>query len=446
MVKTAGIRSGFVSILITLSLLTLSWQVERRPHVTASPILPIGKHAIENGMVYRVVVKNPDTADYAVYHIFIPNGLDTVRGVFVHQHGCGMEGRGESTAYDIQYQAFAKKWGLAIVGPDLYYQSGCMEWRDPASGSGPSLMRALEEVGTVSTHPELKEAPWLLWGHSGGGYWTLGMMKDYPDRILAAFCYSPAFDPAWDYPEAALRIPLMIRHAGAGDANASGVRCWQTAVNTFQKLRAEGGLVSIAYTPYQNHNYSFVRYMAIPFYESVLSKRLPTRTQVSFEHMKDLDKTAGWLGDIRSLNTYAYSKYPEDRSAGSWLPDSAIAAKWKEFVITGTVIDRTSPPAPYGLTKTRRHNMAVELTWHGDADVESGIKQFCIYDGDRLIARFPEQGVYQRFDTNGDDAIPMPALPMRTVVALPEGADSSLSISAINHFDLESPRVAFPTK
>src|SRR3546814_18359906 len=106
------------------------------------------------------------------------------------------------------------------------------------------------------------------------------MMKTYPKRIMAAFCYSPAFDPSWDYSEDALKIPVMIRHAGANDSNSPYGKCWETALNTFHTLRSEGGLASIAFTPFQNHNYSFVRYMALPFYESVLAKRLPTGQSV----------------------------------------------------------------------------------------------------------------------------------------------------------------------
>lgn len=402
-----------------------------------------GSKQLENGTIYRVVEKKMGTNDSTVYTLFIPEGLDTVRGVFIHQHGCGMEGRGASTAYDVQYQAFAKKWGLAIVGPDLYYQSGCYEWREPQSGSGPSLLAALGQVGEVSHHPELKSAPWLLWGHSGGGYWVLGMMRDYPERILAAFCYSPAFDPQWDYPDEALNIPVMIRHAGANDSNSSSGKCWETAVNTFRRLREAGGLASIAFTPYQNHNYSFVRYMAIPFYESVLAKRLPLNS-ATYTAMRRIEENSGWLGDTLSLNTYKHAGYPQMSSVLSWLPDSLTAAKWKEYVITGTVIDRTPPTAPYELSSKRLHNVAVELRWKADADIESGIKHFHIYNGTQLIGRFPEHGVYQRFDTNGDDAIPMSDLPeLKTVVILPQGTHNNISISTINHVDLESPRTTF---
>ncbi|PPL02812.1 alpha/beta hydrolase family protein [Parapedobacter indicus] len=442
--KMLNKASASVCFLVVAAVLSFSGRAIRLPGDIQLHVRPVEKQVIETGTIYRVVVKNADTVDSAVYSVFIPAGIDTLRGVFIHQHGCGMEGRGASTAYDLQYQAFAKKWGLAVVGPDLYYENGCRVWKNPESGSGPSLLKALEDVGMVSSHTELKEVPWLLWGHSGGGYWTLAMMKNYPERILAAFGYSPAFDPNWNYPDEALKIPLMIRHAGAGDINSGEVKCWQTAVHTFDKLRSAGGLVSIACTPHQNHNYSFVRYIAIPFYESVLSRRLPTGTQHSFREMRAINERNGWLADTLSLNTWRFKQQAQDANAFSWLPDSATAAKWKEFVITGSVIDRTPPLAPYGLAMRRRHSMAVELTWKADADIESGIKQFLIYSGNQLIARFPEQGVYQYFDQNGDDAIPMSALPeMKAVISLPANADTTLSLSTINHFDLESPRVSF---
>lgn len=397
---------------------------------------------LPNGVVYRSGIQNGSGKDSSVYTVYIPAGVDTLRGIFVHQHGCGMEGRGVSTAYDVQYQAFAKKWGLAIVGPDLYFESGCHVWRDPQSGSGSSLIRALEQIGRVSGHPELIDVPWLLWGHSGGGYWVLGMMRDYPTRVLASFCYSPAFDPQWEYPAEALKIPVMIRHAGANDINTPEVACWQTASNTFRRLRSAGGLVSIAPTPHQNHNYSFVRYMALPFYESVLEKRLPLGSTVAYHSMRTVDERSGWLGDTASHKTYAYTNAPVSPRTLSWLPDSLVATQWKEYIITGTVVDRSPPPPPFELIYRRLHNAALELQWQAWADIQSGIKQFNIYQGDRLIARFPETGPYQRFDTNGDDAIPMSNLPeLKTVVTALAGAESEISISTVNHFDIESPRV-----
>ncbi len=396
-------------------------------------------HKLPNGTVYRIIQADDSyTLDSAVYHIFIPESAEKIRGVFIHQHGCTMEGRGVSTAYDIQYQAFAKKWNLAIIGPDLYSASGnCHNWKNPESGSGDALLKTLKETGEISGHPELTNAPWLLWGHSGGGYWAQAMMRDYPERTIALFSYSPGLNPTWDYPKEALKIPVMIRHAGiTGDAC-----CWESALNTYNKLRKNGGYVSIAYTPYQNHNFSYVRYMAIPFFESVLTQRL---SETNPDILHEMDPSKVWLGDTLRLNTYKASGYKGDKNSMSWLPDSTVAAKWKEYIITGTVIDRTPPPAPYDLNLSVKHNRAVELTWKADADIESGIKFFNIYKDSHLITRYPSSGDYQTFDTNGDDAFPVSTLPemkLELTGIIVEG--HKISISSVNHFMLESDRTDF---
>lgn len=400
----------------------------------------IASLTIDNGTIYTITqTAAAYTFDSARYTVFIPDHAGPLRGVYVHQHGCTMEGRGVATAYDIQYQAFAKKWGLAVVGPDLYSAKGnCHDWRNATSGSGEALIKSLKEIGDASGHSELAIAPWLLWGHSGGGYWALSMLRDYPQRIMAIFGYSPAFEPA-EYPAAALKVPVLMRHAGPqGDAC-----CWQTSQREFHKLRSAGGYAAIAFTPYQNHNYSFVRYMSIPFYESVLNQRLQEGRH-GYKDMRDMDPSLAWLGDTASLNIYPAALYPGNKLAAAWLPDSLVAAKWREYVITGTVIDRTPPPPPYGLRIKRRHNVTVELSWKADADIESGISHFNIYKDDRPIGRFPSTGSYQQFDTNGDDAYPLRVPELRTDVTLLAADSSMISVSAVNHFGLESVRAAVP--
>ena len=153
-----------------------------------------------NGTVYSITRTDASyTFDSAVYHVFIPEKAEKICGVFIHQHGCTMEGRGMATAYDIQYQALAKKWNLAIVGPDLYSASGnCHHWKNPESGSGQAFIESLREIGIAAGYLELGNAPWILWGHSGGGYWAQAMMRDYPEKTIALFSYSPGLDPTWE--------------------------------------------------------------------------------------------------------------------------------------------------------------------------------------------------------------------------------------------------------
>lgn len=389
------------------------------------------------GKIYLTTQTNPKyRIDSARYAIFIPQGVSAIRGVFIHQHGCTMEGRGMATAFDIQYQAFAKKWQLAIVGPDLYAKNNCHDWKDPASGSAAALFAALRTIGRQSEHPELNTAPWLLWGHSGGGYWSQAMLAAYPQRVLALFSYSPGLDAQFPYPPAALQVPVMIRHAGpVGDAC-----CWQTAFHTFHELRGQQGLAAIAYTRFQNHNYSFVRYMAIPFFEAVMRQRLPELPETDYKAMRPMDVKKAWLGDTASLNIYPLNRYPGNPLSAAWLPDSIAATLWREYAITGTVVDHTPPPPPFGASIHRRHNMTVELKWKADADIGSGISHFNIYKGDQFVGRFPATGSYQQFDTNGDDAYPLNLPPLQTDISLPWNDSSKIYISTVNQFGLESQR------
>ena len=125
------------------------------------------------------------------YTIWIPPGVKAVRGVIVHQHGCG-EGScksGLTGAYDLHWQALAKKHDCALLSP-AYEQpdkADCQMWCDPRNGSDATFQKCLTDLGAKSGHPELAKAPWALWGHSGGGHWAGGMVMLHPDRIAAAW-------------------------------------------------------------------------------------------------------------------------------------------------------------------------------------------------------------------------------------------------------------------
>ncbi|MCA9163182.1 MAG: hypothetical protein KDA62_09390, partial [Planctomycetales bacterium] len=110
------------------------------------------------------------------YTIWIPPNAKTLRGVIVHQHGCG-EGScksGLTGAFDLHWQALAKKHDCALLAPS-YEQpqdADCQMWCDPRNGSSAAFQRALHDLGAQSGHPELADVPWALWGHSGGGHWA----------------------------------------------------------------------------------------------------------------------------------------------------------------------------------------------------------------------------------------------------------------------------------
>jgi pimeloyl-ACP methyl ester carboxylesterase len=371
-------------------------------------------------------------AGHADYGVYIPTRTEPLKGVLILQHGCGMERHGITRPYDLQYRALAKKWRLAVVETALY--GGCGEWRDPNAGTADALLKVLAAAGKETGHPELNTVPWLLFGHSAGGYWVLAMMKDYPERIMAAVCYSPAFDPAWDYPAAAAKIPLLTRHAGAGDANDDGIACWATSVHAFQKLRGLDAPVSIAHNTGQTHNYSYIRYMAIPFYEAVMKQRMPEGNSTA---MRGLDRTQTWLADTLTRQLYRESEYTGNKSGLCLLPDEATARLWKEYVETGTVADKTPPPAPFNVKAMRTGN-SLDVTWDAEADIESGILRFEIFKDGVQVGTVPSSGEYQRFVTDGDNTVPVEVPEMKYRITGVSDDPGTIAVRTVNHFNLAS--------
>src|SRR5262245_23735241 len=155
------------------------------------------------------------------YTIWIPPGVKTLRGVIVHQHGCG-EGScksGLTGAYDLHWQALARKHDCALLAP-AYEQpekENCQMWCDPRNGSDAAFQRGLTDLGAKSGHPELATVPWALWGHSGGGLWSGAMTLLHPDRVAAAWLRSgvPWFEAVqgrgapFTISDAALQVPIM---------------------------------------------------------------------------------------------------------------------------------------------------------------------------------------------------------------------------------------------
>jgi hypothetical protein len=134
------------------------------------------------------------------YILWIPGGAPRLRCVIVHQHGAGAQASkgGETAAYDLHWQALAKKWDCALLGPFYHVlgektdtSPGASElWMDPRLGSDKSFLKALEEMSVQSGHPELNTVPWVLWGHSGGAIWSNVMTMLHPERVVAVFLRS----------------------------------------------------------------------------------------------------------------------------------------------------------------------------------------------------------------------------------------------------------------
>ncbi len=332
------------------------------------------------------------------YTLWVPPGVKTLRGVIVHQHGCG-EGScksGLTGAYDLHWQALAKKHGCALLSPAYEQPEGaeCQKWCDPRHGSAAAFQRALADLGRQSGHPELATVPWALWGHSGGGHWAGGMVMLFPERVAAAWLRSGVplleADPKraniapHRVPAAALEVPIMCNlgtkeGVSVKDGRFAGV--WPANEAFFRALRGRGGLVSVAVDPRTSHECGNQRYLAMPWLDACLALRLPTANGGA---LRPMPRDGAWLAALGGGEAVAAGKFRGDMREAIWLPDEAVARAWMHYVKDTEVPDSTPPPAP-----TRLQVKGRELAWDAEADLESGLAGFVIERDGVEIARVP---------------------------------------------------------
>ncbi len=337
------------------------------------------------------------------YTIWIPPGAKTLRGVVVHQHGCG-EGScksGMTGAFDLHWQALAKRHGCALLSP-VYEQpekADCQRWCDPRHGSDETFQLSLAALGALSGHPELALVPWALWGHSGGGHWAGGMALLHPERVAAVWLRSgvPSLKAATNKPApytispGALKVPVMCNlgtKEGVTDKTNRFAGVWPANEIFFTELRGRGGLVGVAIDPLSSHECGNQRYLAIPWLDACLAARLPRRAG---QPLKPMPEKSMWLAPLNVMEPASAAPVPTAKFSGArersiWLPNAAVAKAWSQYVKDTAVTDTTPPPAPTNVRVTGN-----ELTWDAEADLESGLAHFLIERDGQPLASVPSQ-------------------------------------------------------
>lgn len=323
------------------------------------------------------------------YTLWIPEGVKQVRGVIVHQHGCGAGAckSGEFAAYDLQWQELARKWDCALLGPSIEQgeNSNCRAWCDPRNGSARALLNGLRDLSQKSGHPEIERAPWCLWGHSGGAFWSTLMQTLYPERIAAIWLRSGTAFYAWDSGEIplpnftveAMMVPMISNPGIKEDGDQKFGRIWSGSVEMFQQYRQRGALLGFAPDPLSGHDCRESRALAIRFFDTCLAARLPDPGSDPAA-LKPMPIENAWYARLLSDQAQSADRFEGDLRTGGWLPDPKFAEAWKEYVQTGNVADSTPSEAPTEVAAKRLPDGTVEVTWSARGDLESGLSGFVV--------------------------------------------------------------------
>lgn len=362
-----------------------------------------------DGSVHSVTIP-PSTTEgelqIGVTHtLWIPPNVKTIRGIIVHQHGCGVGAclGGETAAYDLHWQELARKWDCALLGP-AYQQAeeqDCRLWCDPRNGSGDVFIQALSALAKKSGHPEVAVVPWCLWGHSGGGFWASLLQMEYPERIVAIWFQSGTAHSRWVSGEieapkitaAAMQIPMMTNSGLKERDHERFKTAWFGSLAMFKDYRSRGAPIAFTPDPKSGHETRDSRYMAIPFFDACLEQRLPAKPGAG-SPLGEMDEAVAWLADvpvdplIQRAGPAPVAQYKGDKLTAAWLPNERVAKAWSKFTTTGDVDDKTAPAPPTNVEVVRLPQGTM-LQWQASADFESGIGAFEIQRDGQVIGSVP---------------------------------------------------------
>ena len=393
------------------------------------------------GTIYSVYYPSQAQADTlrlsVTYSLWIPEGVKQLRGIIVHQHGCGRGASlgGLTAADDLHWQALAKKWECGLLGPAFEPKEGvnCRLWCDPRNGSGDKFLQALDQLAQLSGHAEVATVPWCLWGHSGGAYWASLMLAKHPERIVAIWLRSGTAYPYWadgrieapTLTDAAYTVPIA-GNPGKKEQDHERFRiAWDGTEQMQAEFQKHGAFFEFIPDPRTAHECGDSRYMAIPFFDFWLKHRLPAK------------------GD-------AVSSLPQLRPVQPALTEwkATMAPLVAEYVRDGSTADSTPPPAPTKVTAVRQNDGTIRIDWEAEADFESGIAGFVILRGDQEIGRLPEKPIgrfgrplFQTMSYHDTPEQPLPAMSFVDRTA-PPNAEPIYKVRTINSVGLQSPPTA----
>lgn len=399
------------------------------------------------------------------YTLWIPEDVKTIRGIIVHQHGAGTTAsiEGSTAAYDLHWQALAKKWDCALLGPSYHVQNekidlspGASElWFDPRNGSEKTFLKALGEFAAKSGHAELETVPWALWGHSGGGIWSDVMTTLHPERVVAVWLRSgsaamfrthPEF-PQPQVPAAVYSIPMMAnpgakeKSSTIPDVKGKEKGPWLGNLATFREFRAHGAFIGFAPDPRTGHECGDSRYLAIPFFDACLAMRLPDKGSRD-QTLKPVDTSKAWLAPVLGEEAKPAAEFKGNPDEAVWLPNETVAKAWMEYVKTGATSDTTPPPAPFNVRVSA--DQSAEIRWSAEADFESGIGGFIVMRDGQELARVPEKPVgkfgrplFQSMTYHDTPGQPMPEMRYVDTSTKP-GEKHTYAVVTVNSVGLKS--------
>jgi dienelactone hydrolase len=273
------------------------------------------------------VVPSGANYDKAEFRLWYPDNTESLRAILVLVPGANADGRPD--VEDRYWQAFANRNDLAIVGSrftDKPHDEPLIEnYANAAQGSGQALLDAITAFSKRSNHPELANAPLLLWGMSAGGQFNYEFTAWRPDRVVAFVVNKGGIYFSALLSAAARRVPGFL-FVGEDDLETRK----RVIAGLFALNRRLGALWAFVEEPNVGHAVGRSQEMATIFFDAILPLRLnvPTGTAVSVP-LAALDERSGFLGDIAQKRLRPASDHSTSSGLTAWLPTQRVGQAWQ---------------------------------------------------------------------------------------------------------------------
>lgn len=313
-----------------------------RKHLLLLFAILLVSSSIRGATVDQAIQPQPgDNFTEARFRLWLPENVQRVRGVFVLVPWYQRDGL--NLVDEPRWQQLATRWNFGLLGCTLRGKEDAYYLAD--KGTGRALLDALVKLAVQSKHPELKDAPLAMWGHSAGGQFNYNFTAWAPERVIAFVAVKGGYYQAAT--DSRSRSVPALFFIGEKDESFRV----QNITEVFQTNRRQGAVWCLAVEPNEGHGIGKTLDLALAFFDAVVPLRLPT-TASRTAPLRSVDQTRGWLGNLSSYEVASAATYSDSANEAAWLPDEVTAQKWKDFVSRGDLAKGTvGPAAPAATTQ-----------------------------------------------------------------------------------------------
>jgi len=268
--------------------------------------------------------------DKAEFRLWYPDNARVLRAVVVLVPGWDADGRPD--VGDQFWQAFASRNDIALIGCRFtdkpHDEAFIQHYANAAQGSGQALLDALTAFSKRSDHPELANAPLLLWGMSAGGEFNYEFTAWKPERVVAFVVNKGGIYFSALLPAAARHVPGFL-FVGRDDLE------WRKRIiaGLFALNRRAGALWAFAEEPNVAHVVGRSQEMAAIFFEAVLPLRLGSpASAASSAPLAPLEERSGTLGDVAQSSIRPASQGATPTQLTAWFPTERVARAWQALM------------------------------------------------------------------------------------------------------------------